>query len=68
MYVSRRNTMMGTQTMTDNGFIDHLRAVKEEGAKAKRDGKGSWDNPYSFITETHEAYAWDDGFKRAEAA
>lgn len=54
--------------MTDNGFIDYLRAIREDGAKAKLEGKGSWDNPYSFTTEAHEAYAWEDGYKRAEAA
>ena len=53
--------------MTDNGYIDHLREVKAEGAAAKRDGKAEWDNPYNFLLEAHQAYAWEDGYKREAA-
>ena len=28
------------------------------------EGKESWDNPYSFISETLAAYAWEEGYKR----
>lgn len=46
-------------------WLDVLRTIKEEGAKAKRDGKSEHENPYSFTTETAQAYAWEDGYKSA---
>ena len=42
----------------------NLAAYVKEGAKARRDRKESWENPYSFITETLQAYAWEEGYKR----
>lgn len=48
-------------------WIDVLRQVKEDGSKAARDGKSAIDNPYSFITETDRAFAWDNGFKESAA-
>lgn len=40
----------------------------EEGRKARREGKNSWDNPYNYVWEAQAAYAWDEGFKEKEAA
>ena len=42
------------------------RQAAEEGRKAREKGKSKDDNPYSFITETVQAYAWDEGFKRGD--
>ena len=42
----------------------NLKAQVEEGAAARAAGKESWENPYSFTTETPQAYAWEEGFKR----
>ena len=41
-----------------------LKLQVEEGAKAREEGKEVWENPYSFITETVAAYAWEEGYKR----
>lgn len=46
-------------------WLNVLRQIKEEGAKAKLEGKAEHDNPYNFITETAQAYAWEDGYKSA---
>lgn len=43
----------------------NLTSYTNEGAKARKDGKESWENPYSYMTETLAAYAWDEGFKKA---
>ena len=37
----------------------------EEGRKARIAGAEIFDNPYSFMHETVQAYAWEEGFKRA---
>ena len=50
--------MLGTANLT---------RYVEEGAKARAAGKESFDNPYSFITETMAAYAWEEGYKRGRA-
>lgn len=41
------------------------RQAAEQGRSAKLAGMESFDNPYSFITETLMAYAWEEGFKKA---
>ena len=46
-------------------WLEVLYAIKEEGAKAKREGKAEHENPYDFMTETAQAYAWEDGYKSA---
>lgn len=40
------------------------KAAAEEGRKARIAGKEQFDNPYSFMRETVQAYAWEEGFKR----
>lgn len=45
-------------------WLEVLRAIKEAGAQAKRDGKAEHENPYDFITEAAQAYAWEDGYKK----
>ena len=42
----------------------NLTSYVEEGAKARKNGEAIYDNPYSFIRETSEAYAWEEGYKR----
>jgi hypothetical protein len=37
----------------------------EQGRKARAEGKAQYDNPYSFVRQTLEAYAWEEGYKRA---
>ena len=44
----------------------NLTAYVNEGAKARKDGKANWENPYSYMTETLAAYAWDEGYKRGQ--
>lgn len=46
-------------------WVDVLRSIKAEGEQAAKKGQNEWDNPYSFITETDRAYAWEEGFKKA---
>lgn len=46
--------MLGSQNLSE--YI-------EEGRRAARDGKQSFENPYNYITETHAAYAWEEGFR-----
>lgn len=41
------------------------RHAVEEGRKARLAGAEVWDNPYSFTYETLQAYAWEEGYKRA---
>lgn len=46
-------------------WLEVLRKIKSEGAEAKRNGKSGHENPYDFLTETAQAYAWEDGYKAA---
>jgi hypothetical protein len=55
------------ETQTGDGKMIGSHAAKhaaEEGRKARKAGKESWDNPYSFMHETLQAYAWEEGWKR----
>lgn len=45
-------------------WLNVLREIKEEGSKAKREGKAEYNNPYCFMNETAQAYAWEDGYKK----
>lgn len=47
-------------------WLEVLRVIKEEGRKAAKEGKEMHHNPYDFITETAQAYAWEDGHKQAK--
>lgn len=41
------------------------RKAVEEGRTAKLAGLEIFDNPYSFTRESLQAYAWEEGFKKA---
>lgn len=41
------------------------KAAAEKGRKARAAGAEKWENPYSFMNETLQAYAWEEGWKRA---
>jgi hypothetical protein len=38
------------------------KAAIEEGRKAHIAGAEKWENPYSFIRQTLQAYAWEEGW------
>ena len=57
----RADAHRGETEMTGSHTARH---AAEEGRKARLAGAEKFDNPYSFITETLQAYAWEEGYKR----